>query len=161
MKAALNIPAINNQKCVLAQHLGIDSDDPSIEDKITQGDIHYYQVTGTLYAVAHASKQLAVNGLHFFNASWWSVLPIDDEQPYVRFKDEKVIEQLRSVSPSGFHVRAINQKEHRVLFQNDAGDFSIWVYTAHMPDDIASYHIRGRTGEPLSHIKEIFGFCAE
>jgi hypothetical protein len=128
MKQAFDIPAINNQKGVLAQHLGIDYNDDSIEVRFINGDIHHYIVSGKTYFVASDRHGLASKVIHSFNSSLWSILPLDSEQPYMRFTDKKVSEYLKSIAPKDFLLLGINQKEQRVLFRNDAGLLVVWGY---------------------------------
>ena len=157
MKAAFNIPAINNQKGVLAQHLGIDYDDSAIEERFTNGDIHHYVVAGKTYYVAHACHKLAGKGLHSYNSNLWSILPEDSDAPYVRFIDKKVSKKLQGITPEGFELLAINQKEQRVLFRNDAGLLVVWGYTAHVPEDISTYFFQGCTADMSYGMKYMFG----
>ena len=110
MKKAFDIPGINNQKGVLAQYLGIDYDDNSIEERFTNGDIHRYIVNGNTYFVASDRHCLAGNVVHSYNSSLWHILPLDSDQPYMRFTDKKVTKHLESIASKGFSLLGFNQK---------------------------------------------------
>jgi hypothetical protein len=156
MKQAFDIPAINNQKGVLAKHLGIDYDDNSIEERFTSGDIHRYIVSGKTYFVASQRHSLAGDVVHSYNSSLWHILPLDSDQPYMRFTDKKVTKHLESIALNGFSLLGINQKEQLVLFRNDAGLLVVWGYTAHVPEDISTYFFQGSTADMLNGMKYMF-----
>lgn len=150
--SAFNIQGINNQKCVLANYLEMNDDDIAIVERSTTDGIHHYSVNDKQYFVAHASQQLAGDKLHTYNGSLWHILPVDDEQPYVRFTDQKVSEQLKSVTPSGHTLLGINQKKQIVIFDDENGFLVAWSYSAHIPEDISTYYLKGRTGSTLKQI---------
>ena len=157
MKPAFDIPAINNQKAVLAQHLRVDYDNPCIEERFTKGDIHHYVVAGKSYYVASTRYRLFGTVAHSYNSSLWSILPEDENAPYVRFVDSKVSQWLLGLTPEGFEFLAINQKEQRVLFRNHAGLLVVWAYTAHIPEDISTYFFQGCTADMSLGMKFMFG----
>jgi hypothetical protein len=156
MTKALNIPAINNHKGALTQHLGIDYDCKSIDERFTNGDVHHYVVNGKTYFVAAQRHQLAGDTLQSFNSALWSIFPIDCERPYVRFIDEKVVKHLKTIALDGLSLLAINQKEQRVLFKNSDDKLVVWGYTAHVPDDVTTYYFLGSSADMINGMKQMF-----
>jgi hypothetical protein len=161
LKKAFDIPGINNQKGVLAQHLGLDEDDKSIEERATSGGIHHYVVGGKNYVVAAACYKLNSKTVHTYNSSLWSILLVDNDQPYVRFTDKKVANHLKGIAPQGFSLVEINQKEQRVLFKNVEGVLVVWSYTAHVPEDISTYFFQGSVGYALEGFKGMFNTTSQ
>lgn len=164
-KAPFAIPAINNQKEVLAKYLGIDSSVDSEFSKIAEcgtygkpgKQVHCFLFDGKHYSVAHNSVGLDVNRAYSFNSSLWNIRTIDDESPYQRFRDDIVIEQLQTIMPEGFKVLALNQKELKVLFLTADGYLAVYKYSSHWPDDIPSYYLRGDVTYSLIDVTDTFG----
>tara|TARA_B100001245_G_C22873137_1_gene419872 strand:+ start:152 stop:670 length:519 start_codon:yes stop_codon:yes gene_type:complete len=156
MTSVFDLPEHNNHRGVLASVLNVDYEDPTVEEHFTGGDIHHYSVKGQSYYVAHASKGLMCDTLHSYNSNLWSILAEDITAPYVRFTDSKVAEQLQRIAPANFKLLAVNQKGHRVLFRNDTGHLVVWAYTAHVPEDMSTYYLKGCATGTIHDAKRLF-----
>tara|TARA_B110001454_G_C12621464_1_gene393029 strand:+ start:167 stop:721 length:555 start_codon:yes stop_codon:yes gene_type:complete len=160
MKKSLDIPAINNKLEALAKFLGINSEVEAelstIEQRHIISPVHTYKHNNTMYYVANSSYGLGADKLVEFNSHHWSILAEKKEAPYVRFYDAKVMTQLRSVSPDGYKILAINQKEHKVLFRTQGGFLVVFRFQSHVPNDISTYHFVGSVTDSLRDIDNVF-----
>jgi hypothetical protein len=160
MTKPFDIPAINNRLEALANHLGINSEVESelstIEQKHTTGPVHTYMHNNFMYFVAHSAYGLAADKLVEFNSNLWAVLAQKAGSPYERFYDAKVMAQLSSISPNGYKLIAINQKEHKILYRTQGGFLVAWSFGSHQPNDIETYYLRGSIADGLNDIAETF-----
>lgn len=160
MNKSFEIPAINNHLEALAKHLGINSDIDAelsaIEQRHTATPVHTYKYKGTMYFVANSAYGLAADKLVEFNSNHWSVLAQKEHSPYERFYNAKVMTQLRSVSPDGYKLLAINQKEHKVLFRTQDGFLVVFRFSSHVPNDINTYYFVGSITDGLRDIGKVF-----
>lgn len=156
MSKAFDIAGINNKLEALAKHLGIDSDSEvelsAIEQRHTSGMVHTYVHEEIMYFVANSAYGLAADKLVEFNSNHWSVLAQKEDSPYERFYDAKVMTQLRSISPDGYKLIGINQKDHKILFRTSDGFLVVFKYAIHIPTDISSYYLLGSATDVMSEL---------
>lgn len=92
-RKAFDIPGINNEKCALMKHLGLNIDCdaeygrvveikkvPSHRHVSSGRTVSYFGVGGDFYRVAHGADGLIGGKVQFFNSSLWSIEKIDENE---------------------------------------------------------------------------------
>lgn len=114
-----------------------------IEVRHTHADIHTYVYASSTYYVALCEMDLDTDTHVELNGLRWSILKERTNSPYARFTDGKVIKALQSISPEGYTIKSINQKDHEITYQQPEGETITFSYAAHYPNRIDSYYLRG------------------